>query len=203
MPFRFNGASCIAVGTFNIYIIQPAWLRKVGLLENVEGVALEADLTEPGFRMQLPDLTWRVEPTRIVLETKGDCARCGQTMYAIFDKLPWTPLKAIGINSRHEAPAEELDEFIHRFPHPASASPINDGYAIAQKTWHAAFRKDKQQFNLQLSVNDEVAALTTNVHTELRNESIETAKEIAENFEVFQSLAVKMAINVFSLDIQV
>ena len=79
MPFRFKKSSCVAVGTFNIYIIQPPWLRKVAILPaELAGVTMEAKLDEPGFRFtpaKLP-IQWIVKPDRIeVLTTypKYDC----------------------------------------------------------------------------------------------------------------------------------
>ena len=31
MAFRFKKAGCVVVGTFNMYIVQPPWLTKIGM----------------------------------------------------------------------------------------------------------------------------------------------------------------------------
>ena len=50
MSFRFTSASCVAVGTFNIYIIQPQWLAQMGVWLKGEKFNLQTDLSRPGFK---------------------------------------------------------------------------------------------------------------------------------------------------------
>src|SRR5262249_28353687 len=109
MAFRFLKASCVAVGAFNVYIVQPNWLSAKGIfLQGVE-VAIEAKLDEPGFRFSSPRLKvcWFVTPTRIVIEAEDENEDCGKSMATLLAWLPETPLSAIGNNAYFRAPLNE------------------------------------------------------------------------------------------------
>ncbi len=97
MAFQFTKVNCVAVGTFNMYIIQPAWLAKVGIIPKGIGVAIESKLDEPGFRFWSPKLPvrWYVTPSRIQVETQRADADCGELVASVFKSLPETPLIAL------------------------------------------------------------------------------------------------------------
>lgn len=50
MALKFEKASCVVVGTFNIYILRPQWLAKHEIIETGTEVGIETNLTQPGFR---------------------------------------------------------------------------------------------------------------------------------------------------------
>ena len=50
MAFRLKRANCVVAGTFNMYIVQPAWLAKVGIVPKGIAVTVGSKLDEPGFR---------------------------------------------------------------------------------------------------------------------------------------------------------
>ena len=71
MPFRFDSANCVAVGTFNIYIIQPSWLSDRWIIPKGVKVAIGSRFDEPGFRFH-PQLRaqWVVKPSVIEVNTE-------------------------------------------------------------------------------------------------------------------------------------
>src|SRR5262245_44993370 len=101
MKFRFLKASCVAVGAFNVYIVQPQWLVAKNLLPRELEVVIESKMDEPGFRFYSNQLKvrWMVTPTRIVIETEDHTEDCGQVMAELLRCLPETPLVAVGNNA--------------------------------------------------------------------------------------------------------
>ena len=51
VAFKFQEASCVVVGTFNIYIIRPDWLGKLGLIPEGAIGKIERPLDQPGMRL--------------------------------------------------------------------------------------------------------------------------------------------------------
>jgi hypothetical protein len=202
VPFTLKTANCITLGTFNIYVIQPRWLKDVGLLPaEVEGVMLEADFTEPGIRMKLPDVTWRVEPVRITVEATRASVDCGQKMRVIFDKLPWTPIKAMGINAIYEAPLEEFSDYADRWVHPARKAELPPECTLHSRTWHTAVSISHHTLNLQVTIEDDRIQIASNIHTDLRYASSEFAAQVASEYHRLQKKAASLIHNVYDLSV--
>lgn len=202
MGFQFKNATCVAVGTFNIYIIQPAWLKEIGLIpEGVEGVMLETDLTQPGFRMKLPDITWRVAPTKISLETSDWAVDCGANLAVVMEKLPWTPLKAFGVNCHFEAPVSEVQSVLEKWSHPAMRSRIPDGCELKQTGWHVSVAKARQVYNLNVTVRGDVALAFANVHTDLSDQDADRAKDVAGSAFSLRDTAVELVSSILGVQV--
>src|SRR5437667_1502871 len=103
--FAFKKAAAVAVGTFNMYIIQPNWLVQVGLFKEGVRVQMQADFTRPGFRFSAEETSywWNVRPDRLILETESPEIDCGEPLRIVLDTLRWTPLTGIGTNLEFEA----------------------------------------------------------------------------------------------------
>jgi hypothetical protein len=193
----------VALGTFNIYIIQPAWLKAVGLIDDsIEQIVLESDFRRPGFRMQLPTLTWYVEPTRIMLETSHPQTDCGVAMSTIINKLPFTPLHAVGVNASYEALLQDVDLSMWR--HPASDRSLGSELALQHSGWGASFRKGRQTYNVQLVVNAEQNVATASTNVELRLSDADdsgVAKEMTDNCQNVQRESAEILQKTFELRI--
>ncbi len=182
MAFRFKRASCVVVGTFNMYIIQPSWLAKIGLYPKATTFAIYAKFDEPGSRFapqEAPTHKWTVSPNRIDIETEAEHEDCGEKIATVLAKLPETPLKAIGNNYIYEAPLSELGN-LKDFACFDPAVPA--GYEVRQRSFHLGLTHEEQQFNLQLSVTREVIELSVNVHTDFAGIGSEHAPSVARRF---------------------
>jgi hypothetical protein len=181
VAFQFKTASCVVAGTFNMYIVQPAWLRKVEIIPSGIDVAIRSKLDEPGFQFlssKLP-FRWFVSPSRIEVETKSPTEDCGTKVAAVLRALPWTPLVALGNNSVYTAPLSEigtLPEEMCRIP------DVPGGYELAQRSFHFGLSQEKRVVNLQLSITSEDLELSINVQTELRGRENADAQEAARRF---------------------
>ena len=189
MAFRFQKASCVVVGTFNMYILHPQWLAKHEIIERGMEVGIETNLTQPGFRFQFPkdNATWIVAPNRVVIETRDPQTDCGSVIAKVLKVLPETPLFGLGNNAvyEYEAGPSERDAFapaIRDFPWPESP---NEGETIGQKTFHVGVKRTEYEVaNLQIAFREDEIELSCNLHTKLEDRSEANAAAItaAERF---------------------
>lgn len=181
MPFEFKQASCVAVGTFNIYIFRPDWVGEFEDCPEKSEVSFDADFSQPGFKLASDQFgsEWIVRPDRLLLQPRTSENNSGRTLAAVIRKLPFTPLRAVGSNVSFESDVSELRGLSVSALEPISAP---DPYEVSQRTWHMAARKGDEVFNLQLSVQDEKALLSANVHTDVKGKAAGFAAEAAERF---------------------
>ncbi len=178
MAFQFRKASCVVVGTFNIYILHPPWLEKHGLIEKSTGVLMETNFAQPGFRFRLVKdrVTWNIAPNQIAVETEDPAIDCGSKIGAILGALPETPLFGLGNNSVYVADLRDMDSLpgpIRKFSQVQSPN-VKD--TVAQRTFHVGLKHDEHRStNLQISIQEKEIELLCNVHTELRDRDTRTA----------------------------
>ena len=206
MAFRFEKASCVVVGTFNMYILHPSWLVKRQIIETGVEVGIETNLTQAGFRFRFPkDKTvWSIAPNRLVLETKDPEADCGQIVAKILKALPETPLFGLGNNVHYHAELSELDnlsEAIREFPRTESPKPEQ---SVVQRTFHVGVKRSEQEtVNLQILIKDDSVELACNIHTKLdgRDEANNEAIAAAEGFFRDQDMSEELARHFFGVTI--
>jgi hypothetical protein len=184
VAFLFKNASCVVVGTFNIYILHPQWLAKHGLVEKGTGVHMETNLAQPGFRFRLPKVhvIWNIAPQQIAVETDDPQVDCGAKISVVLDALPETPLFGLGNNIVYRADLADLGtlpEPIRNFP--CVESPDKND-KVVQRTFHFGVKHDEHRStNLQVSIKDDEIELLCNVHTELRDRDTRTVAVAAAN----------------------
>lgn len=117
--FAFESANAVAVGTFNIHIFTPPWLKASEIVQE-EPEAVEVALHRPGCRIRLedPNCVLTIEPSRIEVSTTTVECDCGALLARILRKLPETPLVAVGTNVTYSCTFEEggVPEAISRLP---------------------------------------------------------------------------------------
>lgn len=178
VSFKFENAACVAVGTFNMYVIQPQWLTDTAkVFDEGQEFLVEANFSEPGFRFTAPSgkTKWTVNPTRIAIETTDPAEDCGATLAKILQFLPHTPIKAIGNNCAYVAPAESAIEVENIVPE-CRPVKIPDGFSLAQRSFHVGLRKDAARYNIQVSVTEEAVRISTNVHYPVDDTAASAAK---------------------------
>lgn len=181
MAFQFTKANCVAVGTFNMYIIQPAWLAEVDIIPKGIPVEIYSKLDEPGFRFTSPKMPtrWIVTPSRIQVESDRPDEDCGGAMARVFEQLPWTPLVALGNNTIYRA---SLDELAHL---PLFGSLKQDpptGFEFAQKMVHYGLKRGETVFNLMLALTEDEVEVSVNAHNELQGHKSRDAQLVARRF---------------------
>jgi hypothetical protein len=197
VSFKFKKASCVVVGSFNIYIIHPKWLVKHKIIQDKVEIGIQFNLEQAGLRYHIPEhkMTWNVAPDRIVVESENPKVDCGIFLSKVLDKLPETPLFAIGNNITYEADKDELQMLsqpICEFIRATSAVGIE---TLKQQSCHVALeRREHETINLQISIKNDAIILTCNVHTQLRDRenacaaAMEAAKHFIEDRNSVKSL---------------
>lgn len=190
VPFRFKSASCVVVGTFNIYVLQPPLLASLGLIRNQKShVKLEANLTQPGFRFSSEELnaTWTVKPDKVVVQTVDPQKDCGADMATVLEALKWTPITAIGTNV--EFLSKELPDGVLSDSHTSIRNALgSEGQeGIVQTTCHFSVRLGEHICNFQVAGQDSEFELSINVHSDLINRGDQPttnhiAQQIARRF---------------------
>jgi hypothetical protein len=201
VALKFKKATCVVAGTFNMYIVQPAWLTKVEIIPKGIDVAIGTKLDEPGFRFFSPKLScrWVVTPSRIEVETEIPEADCGRIVAAVLEKLPWTPLIALGNNAVYSAPRSEIDMLPDEM---RRVSEIPGGYELTQHSFHFGLSRENRIANLQLSITSEEIELSINVNTELRNRDSGTVQAAARRFLQDRADAESLARQLFKVNIE-
>ncbi len=187
MPFKFKKASCVVVGSFNIYILHPKWLAKHEIIDKDVEVGILFNLEQSGFRYHIAKhkVTWNVTPDKIVVESEDPEIDCGDYISKVLSKLPETPLFAIGNNVTYEAEKDEtalLNQPIRDFIN--TAIPM-DSETMVQQSLHVALkRREYEIINLQISIKDDKIILRCNVHAELRERTdvCDAAAQAAKQF---------------------
>ena len=187
MAFQFEKASCVVVGTFNMYILHPNWLAKHGIIEKGLEVGIETNLTQPGLRFRFvgDETIWNVAPNRLTIESQAPGTDCGKAIAKVLEVLPHTPLSAIGNNVHYQAELSELETLsaaIREFQYPKSAK---EEEPVVQRAFHVGVKRGEHETaNLQILLKDEAIELLCNVHSELANreEANEAAVAAAKRF---------------------
>lgn len=190
MPFEFHEANCVIAGTFNIYIVRPDWLGKIGVVPEGTHLQIETRLDRPGFRLSLPSGSrWDVMPDRLMIQSDSPTDDCGEMADKILESLPWTPLMAVGCNVALRGDISDVDGWEEKTGFPPIGAVAE--FELKQRTWHTALWKDGRVFNLQLSRSEDKVELRANAHTELHND-IDFARQTARSFLEQRSTAIML-----------
>jgi len=171
VAFEFIKSSCVVVGTFNIYVVQPSLLTALNIVHPEKGDKIHflTNLTQPGFRFSSPELNaeWTVRPDRIIVETTDPAKDCGADIARVLAALKWTPVTAIGINAEYHS--NEWDSPLLPMLEAWTEDGLKGTELVAkQKTVHvAAVRKDGV-FNVQMAQCNEGYDATVNVHVDAK-----------------------------------
>ncbi|MBX9656382.1 hypothetical protein K2Y11_22430 [bacterium] len=181
--FRFENGNCIALGAFNVYIIQPGWLIDQGIVQQPTGMLVESSMERPGFRFKgvtKGDMksTWMINPDRIIVESGDAKEDCGTYIAKVLEKLPWTPLTAIGNNFAFSAPSESLPSL----PPCVNWIPTNpDGANLVERSIGASLERDGVILNVQLAACSEKIWARVNAHHELVGNKLEERSDSARS----------------------
>lgn len=196
MPFQFTKASCVAVGTFNIYIIQPAWLTAIGIFEVQTPIQIETDLRRPGFKLSSPGFnsTWFVTPGKLSVETSSPRENCGRYVAEVLKHLKWTPVTAIGSNVTFLANRTEIEPF-PVLDVGTGIVVLPDGVSEARRAFATSLNRSGRTFNLNVTLTGDLIELTGNAHASLSespDQTTDAAVKVAELFESDASTLVDL-----------
>jgi hypothetical protein len=162
VKFTFEKSFCVALGTFNIYVIQPSLLTEMGVVEGKVG-GFSSDFTQPGWRFHADGARWIVRPERIAVESSDPSFDCGRRILSMLEHLRWTPVVAVGTNVVFRSDISGEAEL------PASFRlPVGDQRSMCRRQFQGVIkREDERELHLQLDADDECLRLLLNTHIDL------------------------------------
>jgi hypothetical protein len=151
MAFNFLRSASVAIGSFNIYIIQPKWLGSKGFVKEGTDLTIETTLDEPGLRISANGypFRWVVTPSKIAIETKDEAADCGKVMASLLRYLPETPLTAVANHTVYSSPTDKTVPQPPAFP---CVAPM-EGYDVTESAYLIAVRSPSDSYNLLIQYN--------------------------------------------------
>ncbi len=100
MGLKLSEVSTVVAGSFNPQIISPPWLVKEQVI--AEPKQVEMQLAKVGrsiaFRFKIGDLAWQVDYMQLAVSTEDIDSDTAAIVAKVVEKLPHTPLTAIGNN---------------------------------------------------------------------------------------------------------
>jgi hypothetical protein len=198
VTLRFQKASCVVVGTFNMYILHPQWLAKHGIIDRDTEVELQANFTQPGMRIVFPGhrVVWNVTPNRLVVDSQDREFNCGSRIANTLAVLPETPLFAIGNNFRYQADLSEMTHLSAAIRDcPRIDAPVSSQHVV-QRTFHVAVEQpDHETVNLQIALKEQQIELACNVHRDVGKDqaphkaAVTSARRFLDHRAACESLA--------------
>jgi hypothetical protein len=192
MPLRLVKVNSVAIGTFNMYIVRPAWLVKEGIIPEGTSLKLDIGLDEATTRIsvQEPRTQWLVTPSRLMIESDNARENCGKILWEVLSRLPHTPLRALGSNFIFEADASILakrDAFasFRMLALPRGCRHISNSFRVS-------LERKSYVFNLDVIQQGEKVTLTANAHADLTEGGIKRAEEAALSFEEQRSISRRL-----------
>lgn len=112
MAFRLATATAFAQGAWNIYILQPEWLREKGVLVTERPVVVQTLKAGPGLRLTTRGKrspVWIATPfsVRVEFEKPPTGEDVGEPLTKLISALPETPLGQVGFELTYRGSAGE------------------------------------------------------------------------------------------------
>ena len=158
MKFHFEKSSCVALGTFNIYIIQPSLLSQMGALNDEIG-GFFGDFTQPGWRFAADQAAWVVRPERLAVESTDPHFDCGSRVSKVLKALQWTPVVAVGTNMVFRSDARHESELPPHF-----RLPQFDGDVLTGRSCELVLKDGDREFHISLKSDGANLKLLLNIH---------------------------------------
>ena len=110
VSLRIHGVDTVIVGHFNPWIIQPIWLAEQGLVDaeaEVVHVAFQPIATGV-LQFQTGSFHWKVSQDRLIVQSDA-LVNTAAPIIDIIDRLPHTPVSAVGNNFNYLTTAPAWD----------------------------------------------------------------------------------------------
>lgn len=203
MTLRFKSSQCVVVGTFNMYIIQPRWLMDRKIIPKSTQFHVEANLDEPGIKFTPPGdrRTWLVTPTKLTVLTSDPKSDCGPPVAKVLQKLPWTPLAAIGNNVEFVGGRSAASRRLRSIAKAILPSVPRDLGETEGTSYALSICHGDQSYRLNFAFGADDIRLFVNVHTNLKEKSGKFAGEVAAASGAHRRHAVKLVKHVLESEV--
>lgn len=201
-----TSATCVTVGSFNIYLFQPWWIGRLEHVDEVDEfpIQCEQDLSRPGFKFSADrfQCKWLVRPDRLLLEADAPDADCGRLMARVLEAIPVTPVMAIGHNFAWSDP--NGSPYVEQIDFPVGGAVASD--EPIRRGWTVSITQDQHVFNLLLAQHQGELSVSANIHRSLeavdRDKRISLAIQSAQRHLDVRNVAADLIQGVFGVEIE-
>ncbi|WP_153555563.1 hypothetical protein [Roseimaritima sediminicola] len=201
MALEIKESTCVARGTFNIYIFQPGWIAET-LMQMPEGTEgkFSTDLSQPGLQASFDalGLVCTIRPDSAIVTCSSPNYDCGIPVARIMTELPHTPVKAVGNNFTFEC--ERDDTKLKKGLDDAFLFERTNLSGVTRSDVGGAIERDGTTINLALSRTPKKLTLGVNVHRSTAKAA--DAARAAEAFRTDRRTVVELAMEVFELEVK-
>lgn len=165
MSFELDHTSVVVLGAWNPAIICPQWLQEQGIVKKIpEELKFAFQPLGRAVRFDLAGMTWEASDSRLTIVSRV-LRNCGTYAAKVLDRLPHTPLQAIGTNFVFQGPAKDWPR--RRAPKIAELKhPIGGGVApLSQVSWEGVIDLDDVTvLKLTVTEKDDTGVASFNLH---------------------------------------
>lgn len=193
-----KSANCVVVGAFNIFIFSPDWIADLFDLGDPDGISLDVDLNSPGYKMSsgLLPFQWFVRPDRLGFECLGAESRFCDYAVRILERLPETPVRAVGHNFTYTIAKKSLSPETRS--HLDAISLKAEGLDKIGSTirWKAF----DVRFSVELIVQPQKEEVTTvvNVHADVLKDT-DLACQVLSSHQTYRDAAEAMVLQTWTV----
>jgi hypothetical protein len=150
-------AQIVAIGPFNPHIVEPGWLCKQGICDEAEfggfDIIRNADDADEVFQFGKEE--WLVNFSRLSISTDAFEAgvKAAEAIIKVLQKLPHTPVRAVGHNFHFSCRLSELGD--RSIPMPKlgdSAKPIVEGFQLNQSRWGGGYEGPNSRIEVTFTI---------------------------------------------------
>lgn len=198
MALSLKECTCVARGTFNIYIFQPKWIEELMDLQS-SNLQLSVDFSQPGLRAtpaEGEDPSWTIRPDSVVVGSRSCSVDCGSYIARVLDHLPLTPVRAVGNNFTFAGEPQEASSQL------ASAFWLSQRKPLGLKRSDVggSLLRDGVTYNVAVSLAESQLLYSLNVHRPAVNG--DSATQAAGMFITDFDSAVDLAKELFDLEVR-
>ena len=202
MKIKEESFTIVLIGNWNRHILSPNWISKEIFLEDKITVEFSLNLELPP-RYTSPTSHIRILPsssnvTFVALGSDDSCLNKMEKMtQALLEKLPYTPIKAFGINFGYIESIEKSDLYnIFKFSDTDRLG--QERYLIKSSALQRSLIVEDRVLNLNISTNDTEVSFDFNFHYDVSNAK-DAIDKITSNAVTNKIIAEKILSNVYKL----
>jgi hypothetical protein len=196
MAAKLFQADTVVVGRFNPHIITPDWVTREGIVDS-DKVQLVFGLSgrELIFQFKTREFDWRVDYGRLVVATNDPSADPAAKVAEVIEKLPHTPLSALGNNFRFRSPLQVWSAGLPCLGKNLGFQELGSQGKVLEVSW--SFKVEKEAA-LVLGVTLEQTADEVHVNMNLhravtdKDQAIAAARRFSDDRKVSRELLVSL-----------
>jgi hypothetical protein len=178
VALNLEKAQTLAIGPFNPHIINPEWLVNEGLCEDEE-VEVRFYPLQQGLAFSFKDVKWQVEFRLLSVESRS--ANCGELVAKVIEKLPHTPVQAVGHNFHYAGSKDSWGNSPLPMLGSTAREALRDVGGIEQTRWTGVFGIDGVRVEVTIAYEDPGIVVLFNFHRKAQSTAEATAA--ARQFE--------------------